>query len=243
MWMADLRAVTFSSSSVLRVVRPAALRCAARDALADLGSSAPLPSFEEDWSRYESERARRRWEDQVEVPIESVVPRTAAPWPNESFATAVADRFGDSLEWQGDVLPALDYLREAGFRTVLLADLPVPLSRAWQERSKPWFDEVVTSRDLARRTPDPAAFHETLRRLRIGPHGLLHVGEGIVEDVHAAKALQMRAALLERFGRPPPDPEAVAWLRRVHGLDAATVTPDLRLGSLEDLPFALDAFA
>ena len=243
MWIADLRVVTFSSSTVLRVNRSDALRAAAQAVLAEREPWVSPPPFEDTWSRFERERAGRRWVDQVEVPIESLVPRVAAGGPDEPFASAVAERLAASLEWHGDALPTLDYLRESGFRTALLWDSPVPLPHAWHERSRPWFDEVVGSRELGRRTPDPAAFHEALRRLRVGPHALLHVGEAIVEDVHAAQRVQLRTGLLERFGRSPPDPEAAAWLRRVQGVDASAVKPDLRLRTLEDLPSALDGLA
>ncbi len=242
MWLADLRAVTFSGPAVLRVTQPDALRSAARSAVSECGVPA-LPRFEEAWVGYEADRARRRWVDQREMPLGPFVGEVVGSGDEGPLAEKVADRFGESLEWHGDALPALDYLRESGYRTLLLLDLPINLPSVWRERSKPWFNEIVSSVELLRRTPDPAPFHEALRRLRIGPAKVLHVGEGLVEDVHAARAVQLRTALLERFGRSPPDPAAGNWLRRMHGLEPSSVTPDLKLRTLEDLPRALDAFA
>jgi FMN phosphatase YigB (HAD superfamily) len=243
MWIGDLRAVTFSGASVLRWTRPDALRFAAESALAARMPRDASLAFPEAWSRYEAERQRRRWQDQREVSLESLIKELAADGSEESLADGVAEGLGACLEWRGDALPALDYLRESGCRTALLLDLPVPFPRAWEERSKPWFGEVISSRELSRRTPDPSAFHETLRRLRMGPHAVLHVGEGIVEDVYAAHAAQLRTALLERSGRAPPAPEAATWLRQARGTDPSTVNPDLRLRTLEELPAALDASA
>jgi FMN phosphatase YigB (HAD superfamily) len=241
MWMADLRAVTFSNPAVLRLTRPDALRFAARSALAER-LPARIADFDGAWAVYEAERARRRWHDQHEQPVE-VFLKDLAGDDAGAIAKEAALHFGECLEWHADALPTLDYLRESGYRTALLLDLPVPLPPDWKERSKPWFDATVSSTDVLRRTPDPAPFQEALGLLRLGPPRVLHVGLGLVEDVHAAQTVQIRSALLERFGRPPPDPAAGEWLARVHGLEAAAVAPDLKLRTLEDLPRALDAFA
>jgi FMN phosphatase YigB (HAD superfamily) len=241
MWMADLRVVTFSGPTVLRLTRPDALRMAVRSVVEERLPRA-IPDFDGAWAQYEAERSRRRWLDQHEQPLESFL-KDLARGDEGPTAKEVAQRFGESLEWHGDALPTLDYLRESGYRTILLLDLPVPLPPVWQERSKPWFDETVSSTDVLRRTPDPAPFQEAMRRLRVGASKVLAVGQGLVEDVQSAQAVHLRTALLERFGRPPPDPEAREWLRRVHGVELAEVTPDLRLRTLEDLPRALDAFA
>jgi len=243
MWITDLRAVMFSSPGILRFTRPDALRFAAESALIEHAPARLLSPFPEAWSRYEANRARRRWADHGELPIESLGQDLFGSEMDRALVDHVGERLGECLEWHPDALPTLDYLRESGYRTVLLSDLPIPLPRVWQERSKPWFDETVSSRDLARRTPDPSAFREALRRLRLGPHQVLHVGEGVVEDVHAAQAADLRTALLERFGRGRPDPEALAWLRRERGLEPSSVKPDLRLRTLEELAATVDAFA
>lgn len=242
MWLADLRAVTFSGLAVLRLTRADALRSAVASAAAERPTS-PATDFGAAWTRYETERARHRWTDQRERPLAEFFVEAGFASDAGAFALAVADRFGASLEWHADAIPTLDYLRESGYRTVLLLDFPLVLPVAWRERSAPWFDETVASVELLRRTPDPAPFREALRRLRLGPGKALHVGEGLVEDVHAAQMAHLRTALLERFGRSPQDAEAGDWLRRVHGLEPSSVTPDLKLRTLEDLPRALDAFA
>lgn len=242
MWMADLRAVTFAGSAVLRTTRPDALRFAVKSVLAEQGRDTAA-DLGDAWSRYDTDRAARRWVDHHEVPLEVFLKIAIQESDEGPLAAAVAERFGQSLEWHADALPALDYLRESGYRTALLFDSPVALPPLWQERSKPWFDETITSIGTLLRTPDPASFHETLRRLRVNPAKVLHVGVGLVEDVHAAQLVQLRTALLERLGRSPPDPAAGDWLRRTHGQEPSSVAPDLKLRTLEDLPRALDAFA
>lgn len=241
MWMAELRAVTFSSPAVLRPTRRDALAYAVRSS-ASRGGDRVSAAVDESWAGYERERAEHRWTDHHEVPLAPFLSQIAADAEGAELIRMIADRFADCLEWHPDALPTLDYLRESGYRTVLVLDLPMALPGVWQERARPWFDEMVCTADLLRRTPDPAPFQEALRRLRLGPAKVLHVGEGLVEDVHAAATHHLRTALLERFGRPAPDPEAAAWLRRARQVDPASVTPDLKLRTLEDLPRALDAF-
>ncbi len=242
MWMAELKAVSFSGATVLRLTRADALRFAVRSAVIERDPAAE-PRFDAAWARYESDRARHRWADHAEAPLEGFLRDVVGVSHAPSTAGGASDRLGGLLEWHGDALPTLDYLRESGYRTVLMLDLPVALPSAWAERTKPWFDETVACLELGRRTPDSAPFQDVLRRLRASPAKVLHVGEGLVEDVHAARALQFRTALLERFGRSPPDPAAGEWLLRTHGLGPAAVAPDLKLRTLEDLPRALDAFA
>lgn len=242
MWMADLRAVTFSGLAVLRPMRPDALRSAVASVAAERPPS-PAVDLDVAWTRYEAERARHRWTDHGEQMLVDFLAKAGLAADASEFALAVADRFGESLEWHADAIPTLDYLRESGYRTVLLLDFPLVLPPAWRERSAQWFDQTVASIELLRRTPDSAPFQEALRRLRSGPGKVLHVGEGVVEDMYAARAVQLRTALLERFGRSPQDAEAGDWLRRVHGVEPSSVIPDLKLRTLEDLPRALDSFA
>ncbi len=242
MWIRDLRAVAFSGSCVFRSPRPDALRLAVLTVATAQAPEATDHELAVAWSRYEAERARVRWSSHREFPIESFLREVVRDETVDEAVDAVAERLGADLEWQKDALPTFDYLRESGYGTVVLVDLPVPLPVSWRERCRPWIDEIVSSRDLSRRTPDPAAFHECLRRLHLSRHQLLHVGEGAVEDVYAAQNVGLRTALLERFGRGRPDPDAAAWLLREHDLDVSSVKPDLKLRKLEDLPAAIDTF-
>ena len=244
MWIADLRAVTLSSSAALRRPRPDAFRLAALYALREAKPETEVSALEAAWSRYEAVREAARWTEHREIPVGTFFaegPGLQVPNPS-AVEAAAGERLSASLEWQPDALPALDYLRESGYRTALLLDFPVPLSGVWLERLGQWFDAVVAAREVGLRTPAAPFFREVAKRLRVSPRFLLHVGEGLAEDVHGAQRVGSHAALLERRLRRPPNPAATEWLRRELGPASKAVRPDLKLRTLEDLAGAIDAF-
>ncbi len=241
--MAELRAVTLGSSGVLWLTRPEPLRAAAEAVLGELGGTGK-GDLGATWTRYEATRAAARWKDQREVPFVPFLREalgSASPEPSD-LESRVAERLASSMEWYPDALPGLDYLRESGYRTALLLDLPLPLSRAWQERIRPWFDVTVSSLETGLRTPSAAVFAEAVRRLHAVPARTLHVGDGLAEDVHGAQRAGLRAALLERPQRHAPDPASLEWLRGQEGVGPTGVQPDVKLRSLEELAAAIDAF-
>ncbi len=245
MWIVDLRTVTFSSAAVLRLSRPDALARAAVAALREASVLAPSSDPESFWTEYEARRAVARWTDQRELSLDRFLEDATGLGPPERLAleSAIADRLASSLEWQPDALPTLDYLKESGYPTALLLDLPVPLSSAWRERAQGWVDAMVSSRELGLRTPAAAVFSEAVRRLHGVPARTLHVGEGLAEDVHGAQRAGLRAALLERPLRRPPDPGGMEWLHREVRGASEGVRPDLKLRGLEELAAAIESFA
>ncbi len=244
MWVSEVRAVSFGSSALLWFSKPDALRRAAIGALGSASLSGLPRSPEVVWSEYEAARAAARWKDHRELPLEPFLQEAFGTLPGDtvSLESAMSDRLSPFLEWYPDVLPAVDYLRESGYPTALLLDLPVPLPPGWTERASRWFDAIVPSRELGLRPPAAALFQEAARRVHVVPSRVLHVGDGLAEDVHGAQRAGFRAALLERPQRHAPDPGGLDWLRTQEHLAASEVRPDLRLRSLEELAAAMDAF-
>lgn len=240
-WISDLRAVTFSGDTVLHARERDALGRATVAVLRASPAAGSPRDPERVWSGYAASREAARWEDQREVPLRDLFGGGPGPSPGDAEA-AVGVRLGEALEWYPDALPALDYLRESGLATVLLLDLPLPLPPAWAERVRPWFDGVLSSRDVGYRTPAAAPFAEAVVRVHAPAARVLHVGEGLAEDVHGAQRAGLRAALLERPIRRPQDPRALDWLLRTEGRAASEVTPDLKIRTLEELAAAVDAF-
>ncbi len=245
MWMAEIGAVSFSGTAVLRFPRADALRAAVARAFQESAQADVAPRFEELWPRYAAARAAARWSDHRERPLEEFL-REAMGVPTADVAaveSAIAERLGAELEWHPDALPALDFLRESGYSCALLLDLPLALPSTWLERAGKWFSVLVTTKDLGLRSPAPAVFSEVVRRFHVAPARVLHVGDGLAEDVYAAQRAGLRAALIERMAGHVPDPAAVAWLQRSEGRMPAETQPDLKVRTLQELAAAIDAFA
>jgi len=149
--------------------------------------------------------------------------------PSRFAAAELYDRFGRADAWRvySDVLPALQGLRGAGFRLVVISNwdsrLPTLLERLGL---LPFFDAVVHSSAVGCEKPGAAIFHEAARRMGVLPGAVLHVGDHGLEDVEGARAVGMQALLLERRPRPASGSVApVDVLRRLDELPAR-----LRLG-------------
>ena len=240
-WISQLRTVTLSGDAVLRSPQPEVLRRAVLPILQEAREGAPPHDPESLWRAYAASRSAARSADQREALLATLFPGRPAEEVRRIEAE-VGERLGAALEWYPDALPALDYLRESGFSTALLLDLPVPLPAAWLERVAPWFDAVVSSREVGFRTPATIVFAEAVVRVHAPAAQTLHVGEGLAQDVRWAQRPRLRAALLERSIRRPQDPAALDWLLRTEGRAAAEVQADLKLRTLEELAAAIDAF-
>ena len=133
-----------------------------------------------------------------------------------------------------DTIPALEALRERGYRlgviTNLRADLEPLIRRAGLESilefsvnppQVPSPAGAAPGQGRARaEKPHPPIFHEALRRAAVAPDEILHVGDQIRSDVAGARAMGMRAALLDRGGwhDPVQDCPKIATLNELIGL-------------------------
>ncbi len=109
-----------------------------------------------------------------------------------------------------DTMPALEALRERGYRLGVITNLRTELAplirRAGLEGI---IDFSVTSTQAGIEKPHPPIFREALRRAGAAAPGLvpgevLHVGDQIRSDVAGAREMGMRAALLDRGGWHEP---------------------------------------
>jgi putative hydrolase of the HAD superfamily len=103
-----------------------------------------------------------------------------------------------------DAAPALEELRSLGLRLVVASNwdssLPEVLERAGLG---PLFDGVVSSAMVGSTKPAPEVFREALRLAGAEPGDALHVGDSLENDIEGARALRIRAVLIERDGAPP----------------------------------------
>jgi putative hydrolase of the HAD superfamily len=113
----------------------------------------------------------------------------------------------------GDVAPALRELREDGHRLVIVSN--------WDCSLPEWLrppglldlvDGVVTSADVRAAKPDPRVFRRALELAGVGREDAVHVGDSLRNDVEGARAVGLRAVLLQRVGEPPPGVESIRSL-------------------------------
>jgi putative hydrolase of the HAD superfamily len=137
--------------------------------------------------------------------------------PELDHATARRSMLG-ALEFTPypDALEALPRLRERGHRLVVVSN--------WDCSLPDWLgptglldlvDGVITSAEAGAAKPDPAVFREALRLAGVDGAGAVHVGDSLENDVAGARALGIRAILVQREGEPPPGVEGVRALTEV----------------------------
>ena len=140
--------------------------------------------------------------------------------PGLDHATARRAMLG-ALEFTpyADALEALPDLHEAGHALVVVSN--------WDCSLPDWLgsagvlelvDAVVTSADVGAAKPDAAVFRRALELAGVDGDGAVHVGDSIDNDVEGARAVGIRAVLVQRGGDPPAGVEAVRSLTEVAAL-------------------------
>jgi putative hydrolase of the HAD superfamily len=122
------------------------------------------------------------------------------------------------FELYDDALPVLELLRERGLKIGLLSNSSRDLDDFVAHHGLN-VDAVLTSHAHGKTKPHESIFRALLDQLGVGPGEAVMVGDTIQDDVEGARAVGMRAVLLDREGRYP----------EIEG----------RLGDLRELPAAL----
>jgi putative hydrolase of the HAD superfamily len=123
----------------------------------------------------------------------------------------------ENFELFEDALPVLDELRAAQLRIGLVSNGIRDLSE-FVAHHRLDVDAVVDSRTHGRVKPHPTIFQAALDRLGIGAADAVMVGDSLEEDIEGARALGMRAILIDREERHPDVRERLTDL---YGLPAA----------------------
>jgi putative hydrolase of the HAD superfamily len=123
----------------------------------------------------------------------------------------------ENFELFEDALPVLDELRSAGLGIGLVSNGIRDLTE-FVAHHRLAVDAIVDSRTHGRVKPHPTIFQVALERLAVEPAGAVMVGDSLEEDVEGARALGMRAILIDRDDRHPDVEERLADL---YGLPAA----------------------
>jgi HAD superfamily hydrolase (TIGR01549 family) len=123
----------------------------------------------------------------------------------------------ENFELYEDVLPVLEELRAAGLRLGLVSNGIRDL-RQFVLHHRLDVDAIVGSRAHGYVKPHPTIFQAALEQLGVEPGGTVMVGDSLEEDVEGARALGMRAILVDREQRHPDVEERLTDL---YGLPAA----------------------
>jgi putative hydrolase of the HAD superfamily len=116
-----------------------------------------------------------------------------------------------------DVLPVLADLRGRGLKLGLLSNTARDLERFVAHHALD-VDAVLTSRAHGKTKPHQAIFRRILELLGVAADEAVMVGDSIEDDIDGARAVGMRAVLLDRDGRHP---EVTDRLTDLRGLTAA----------------------
>jgi putative hydrolase of the HAD superfamily len=134
------------------------------------------------------------------------------------LAEALFRAFSDPAAYRlfDDVRPALDELAARGLKLGVVSNF------------EPWLEEVLALQGIADRfaavaisgtlgvaKPDPEIFKAALTEAGADPAATVHVGDQLVNDVAAARAVGITPVLIDRFARHPD----AGGAHRVESLD------------------------
>jgi HAD superfamily hydrolase (TIGR01549 family) len=127
----------------------------------------------------------------------------------------------ENFELFEDVLPVLEELRTAGLRIGVVSNGIRDLT-AFVAHHRLDVDAIVDSRTHGRVKPHPTIFQAALDVLGVAAADAVMVGDSLEEDVEGARALGMRAILIDRDDRHQDVEERLVDL---YGLPAALGLP------------------
>ena len=123
----------------------------------------------------------------------------------------------ENFELYEDALPVLDELRARGLKLGLVSNGIRDLHE-FVAHHRLAVDAIVDSRTHGRVKPHPTIFNVALDRLDVRPEEAAMVGDSVEDDIEGARALGMRAILVDREDRHPGVQERLTDL---YGLPAA----------------------
>jgi putative hydrolase of the HAD superfamily len=110
-----------------------------------------------------------------------------------------------------DALPILDELRRRGMKIGLVSNGQRDLAEFAKHHGLD-VDALVGSRTHGRIKPDPSIFAAALGALDVAAEEAAMIGDSYEDDIEGARALGMRAILLDRDGHRPDAPDRIDTL-------------------------------
>lgn len=143
--------------------------------------------------------------------------------PTVDELSALANSLPTWKPWP-DTVAALRLLKTR-FHLAILSNVDDDLFATTAPQLEVEFDEVITAQQAKAYKPSMKIFEVALSRIDAPAHRVLHVGQSIYHDVVPAQALGLATVWVNR-------PSA---RRGVGAVKSAQATPDLKVGSLEEL--------
>jgi HAD superfamily hydrolase (TIGR01662 family) len=120
------------------------------------------------------------------------------------------------FELYDDVVPALERLRGAGLKLGLVSNTSRDLG-AFVRHFGLEVDAWIASGSYGKVKPSPLIFRAALELVGCEPADAVMVGDSPEDDVAGARAVGMRALLLDREGRFPDEPARIESLAELPG--------------------------
>ena len=129
----------------------------------------------------------------------------------------------ENFELYEDSLPVLRAVKAAGLKIALVSNTSRDLDEFVYHHAID-ADAVITSRLHGKVKPHPTIFRAALSLLRVEPQAAVMVGDSLPDDIEGARAVGIRAVLVDRVGMYPHEEgrlESLADLPRRLGLPAS----------------------
>jgi putative hydrolase of the HAD superfamily len=167
-------------------------------AIEDLEHHPELEHDEEIWVRFTEDIVRGMGGDGPRV---------------REVARAITDGWlhSSNFELYEDVLPVLDRLREKELKIGLVSNTSRDLT-AFVAHFSLEVDAWISSGVHGKVKPSPTIFLAVLELLDVAPSAAVMVGDSLLDDVEGARALGIRAFLVDREGRFPERDDALPTL-------------------------------
>ncbi|CAN5864172.1 hypothetical protein BH20CHL4_BH20CHL4_11570 [soil metagenome] len=162
--------------------------------------------------RAESEREQFRlkymevWLTAARLPADEITVRNARRLYLAEYETpAVEEGPYGGYRVFGDVVPALQRLREAGVKRAVISNADDDVTELCTQMAFAHeMNLIVTSAIVGYEKPDERTYRAALGPLGIDPADALHIGDQPRSDVAGALQIGMRAALIDRYQRHDP---------------------------------------
>jgi FMN phosphatase YigB (HAD superfamily) len=103
-----------------------------------------------------------------------------------------------------DSVPALEELRDAGYKVGIITNLRRDLGELCTRSGlASYLDFTVGSEEVGIEKPNPRIFMAALEKVGAAPREVLHVGDQVRSDVMGAEGVGMKAVLIDRSGHTP----------------------------------------